>query len=81
MEFRKELGDGLFSEERWVNWRRMERVVGSKGRGEERFVVDGRALPAASQRVARTSAKPGWLEWSDSALVPRIPCQNYSWVT
>lgn len=83
MEFRKELGDGLFSEERWVNWRRrrMERVVGSKGRGEERFVVDGRALLAASQRLPGRALNPvGSSEQSDSALVPRIPCQNYSWI-
>lgn len=71
MGFRKELGEGLFSEERWVNWRRrMERVVEGKGRRE---VCGGRESFASSQpAVARTSAKPGWLEWpstSDSALV------------
>lgn len=58
MEFRKELGDGLFSEERWVNWRRrIERVV--RGRGEE--VCGGRdvpALPAASQRLPGRALNP-----------------------
>lgn len=81
MEFRKELGDGLFSEERWVNWRRrMERVV--RGRGEE--VCGGRDSFASSQpAVARTSAKPGWLvvQHSDSALVPRIPCWQLVCIT
>jgi hypothetical protein len=50
MELRKELGDGLFSEERWVNWRRrMESVVEGKGRRE---VCGGR------ESFARTGKQP-----------------------
>lgn len=87
MEFRKELGDGLFSEERWVNWRRrMERVV--EGKGEKRGLWWTGELcqdwEAASQRLPGRALNPvgssGPAPPTPPLVCPRIPCRTLLFV-